>query len=81
MYMNAGGFFLTQENEMNKHYCTHGTLLASYCHECTTPEPTTAEATIERVRVLPTQDHYVDGYCCGECVDQDELDKALEKQE
>ena len=28
---------------MNKHYCTHGTLLSSYCHECTTPEPTTAE--------------------------------------
>ena len=46
---------------MNKHYCTHGTLLSSYCHECTTPEPTTAEATIERVAI----EAYSTGYDAG----------------
>ena len=58
---------------MTKHYCTHGTLLSSYCHECTTPEPTTAEATIERVREL-TRDETLPNYW------RRQLLQALEKQ-
>jgi hypothetical protein len=32
-----------KSNPVNDGRCTHGTTLGSYCHECTTPEPTTAE--------------------------------------